>query len=299
MSDCSPGPSVAAPWFRCGALTAAVALLGAVACPISGAAEEIPAQMAPGEPPIPVCTSFIISEERFGSFRAMTFYEQHLCTQGHAVVSASTLVSSEAGDHERAATAGNCCPMPADALSFHSSWHFRRCPPDHVVTGVSLRYLSEAPSMRAGEYGNMYHCTKLNTYRYQLGAPTLALRVTSIPYGLTHIGIKWLLGIDPHDRVSWKYLPPALRYGIMRSDRAAFEDYGCAGYPWGSPLVGRRGATNCGHEHRRIEYRGLPGDPPNGTPVKMFEDCVAVRNPFSREPECVRRPPSGGFGDPQ
>ena len=94
--------------------------------------------------------------------------------------------------------------------------------------------------------------------------------------------------VDITKRLSRGDIPIALRYGIGRMGFNEWDRDGCVGFPYGSLLVAKS-AKGCGKiQFTELEFTGLPGDSPAGTPVKMFPDCSGVDNPFSPFASCVK-----------
>ena len=174
---------------------------------------------------------------------------------------------------------GNCCPLPtSDILTDEHLEHTSNCPYDFVVTGVELR----VDCLAGAHCKKALRCTKINTKRYQLG--------------LARPGVFW--GASVKASFPWKedkkiridQLPPAIRYGLQRVRRREIALSGCVGDPPGSLMVSKSSVRCKGFGFRELQYRGLPGDPERGTPVKMFPHCDSVDDIFSAHARCIQGP---------
>ena len=166
----------------------------------------------------------------------------------------------------------DCCALPADDILTQTVVNAdTECPPEHIATGSAL-YTDKCPACP-----RPLRCTKINTVRYQLGPPQ--------PGAYWGFGTTFWRNTTRYQRSE---LPAAIRYAVGRHDRFDYRAQGCIGEPFGSLLTARTGRRTCAAlKFAELQYRGLPGDPPRGTPVKMFPDCSAVLNYTSPEPQCV------------
>src|SRR5262249_13934388 len=81
-------------------------------------------------------------------------------------------------------------------------------------------------------------------------------------------------------------VPVGLRYGLGRTARKIWETDSCAGLPWGSLLVGKF-SRPCGLWYQDLEYRGVGDDPPDGSPVAVIPNCLAISDPLDATPTCI------------
>lgn len=235
-----------------------------------------------------VCTSFLAQENRFGMLDADEG-KMALCGKGEAFFAEMPLRTRYAALHNTTGTIANCCPLPPDALLDEHKLSAGRCPDNYVATGITITSTVRQKDAKDSVRNYAYRCTAINTERYQLGPPRLAIRISTVPHGASRQGWLNLIGADVHITTGWHQIPPGLRFGILRTHDAAYEIIGCTGYPWGSPLVGRNGASNCGFDHSELLYKGAEGDPPAGSPVQIFPDCIGLKDPFGRNPVCITR----------
>lgn len=183
---------------------------------------------------------------------------------------------------------GSCCPLPDGVLTNEHSWAEERCPKDSVATG------SKAEPQVKIENGNwkkamaewhhvtqLMRCTKIDTSRFQLGEP-----VESLVIGFAR---EFDRAITQQKFTSLSRIPVALRYGVGRRGKFSLDaGGGRLGYPWGALLTGKS-CKSCDLEFRLLQYRGIPGDPPAGTPVKVFPDCLSIDDPTSPDARCIAR----------
>ena len=165
----------------------------------------------------------------------------------------------------------NCCPLPkADILTDVEVFAAEECPEDHVVTSPTSMEPCE-------QCERVMRCTKINTERYRLGEKTE--------------GVYWGFGQaywKQRTQLMWGDVPAAIRYAVGRISKFHWEQQGCLGFPFGSLLVGKHSKRCHGLSFRQLQYQGLPGDPPRGTPVTMFPDCRGISDPFDPEARCIK-----------
>ena len=167
----------------------------------------------------------------------------------------------------------DCCPLPADDILTEEKKVVNfECPPDFVATATIPFDPAQAKRNRP------VVCTKINTARYQLAPPSP--------------GVYWGFGSAywrNAARFERRDIPAAIRYGVGRNSRFEYDIQGCIGYPFGSVLIAKATSSPRCAELRfsQIQYRGLPGDPPQGTPVKMFPDCSDVTDVFDPQAGCI------------
>lgn len=238
----------------------------------------------------PVCTSFEMATTQSGKSDNVV----ESCPTGSAFVGESALNSTAAKAFQATVLIGSCCPLPPDALTTVRHLFFGSCPPDSVVTGLRSFNARAKEIDEPAMPTNLFECTFINTARYQLGAPGLAVRITTLPYGVDRTLGKALLGLEQHLTSSWGRIPPGIRYAIARIDHSGRDVHSCAGYPWGSLLSGRADTSRCGFAHRQLQYVGRNGDPVRGSPVAIYPECDAIEDPHGPQPRCIRHAPVGG-----
>lgn len=260
-----------------------------VACALgasSAVRADEPAGSAPWSPP--VCTSYDPSRGQYGVFGAWDPISTEFCPDGSAYIAEVAVNGIESRNIPISPIGGNCCALPPDA--FVGVHHFvaGQCPDGFVVTGVRGMHITSMEVVQDGPGTYFLRCSLLNLDRYQLGPEVLAFRITTVPLGFSRSGVLALLGYFPHVTTAWARIPAGIRYAIGRINRFGYEDTFCAGFPWGSLLVGRKENSACGFTHRELQYRGADGDPPQGTPVPMFPECDAIEDQYGPRPRCIR-----------
>lgn len=237
------------------AIPSALFLAASIGVPTMNAKVSLPpveavavAGMNPG-----VCVGYNPEKNAFGE-------EWRSCPAGYAFMTADD-AAGPAGPARIIGAHGACCPLPAnDMLSEQHVFSEDACPEDHVATG--------AKGLEKGHSGAKYlRCTRINTDRYQLGEMTP--------------GIYWgngFAGWQGSRRIEWEDIPAGLRYAAGRQNADRWDIDGCVGYPWGSLLAKKESKYCAGMLFRQVQFKGAPGDPPAGTPVKMFADCDEITN---------------------
>ncbi len=194
----------------------------------------------------------------------------------HTVFYGTTMGSGQYGPSDAPIDA-NCCPLPEqDILTDEHVEAISHCPDNFVVTGVTIRLKCGSGK----ECERPIRCTRINTDRYQLGSE--------------QPGVFW--GASVKASFPWKEdkkirvdeLPLAIRYGVQRSQRRVFALAGCVGEPPGSLLVAKNSVRCKGFRYRELQYRGVPGDAPKGTAVKMFPECDKIDTVFASDAKCYR-----------
>ena len=89
-------------------------------------------------------------------------------------------------------------------------------------------------------------------------------------------------------------IPLAIRYAFKRVGYDNWQTYGCIGQPFGSLVVSLPAGRCDTGTYRELRYRGAAGDPPVGTPVKMFPDCEEMANVFDPTAGCRLAPQGSG-----
>ncbi len=272
------------PVFRCGA---AVIVYFAVLLAGFGASTAL------ADPPTPhLCTGFnpiAQNWERIGVLLGDQSLDAN-CPDGYAYIN-HDYPTGMSRPGRKVAVRGVCCRMPDGLLTQEHSWALEACPADSVATGsraakqVTPGQAWDRVKIEWETTDQYMRCTKLNTARFRLGAPAETLTIGF------HFGFN--LNTINGAFTARSQIPIGLRYGADRAGRMTFESGGCIGFPWGSLLtkkISKHPARLCDFEFRPVEYIGAPGDPPAGTPVKMFPDCLYVTNLFNDdllESRCV------------
>ncbi|MBY0371836.1 hypothetical protein K2X33_14220 [bacterium] len=121
--------------------------------------------------------------------------------------------------------------------------------------------------------GPYHYCQAINTARYRLGEQDHVPQYYSASYS------------TPYDELG---LPVAIAYGFQRIfypswpgipgnwNTRAWDKDGCVNLPYGALNTYKNGKYCNSARSRVLQYIGAPGDPPFGTPVKMFPDCSAL-----------------------
>ena len=211
-----------------------------------------------GEPPSLVRPKVCLGYNPFQTFANGPFgkWDQRfgVCSPGYAYYSA---LEGDRRGPQFSQMNTPCCPLPADDILLDEhQWTRFSCPDGWLITGDRALDGEEVREVR---------CTKVNSERYELGPSTA--------------GLYWgdgLSGRNQGKHVSIFQLPEAIRFGVTRQSRNSNWVDGCIGFPFGSLLI-TKGNNKCrSSEYRELRYRGRPGDPPAGTPVKMFPDCELI-----------------------
>ena len=163
----------------------------------------------------------------------------------------------------------SCCPLPFEDIFIDEPETFTDsvCPPGSVVSG-------KVPEADRGP--NLWICRRVST-RYQLGPETPG----------AYFGEGYSRS-EHRVRIRTEQIPLAIRPAAGRMHFNDWDHDGCVGSPPGSLLVGRiDGEKGCARiRFRELQYRGLPGDPPPGTRVKMFPSCTRLGSDFSTTQAC-------------
>jgi hypothetical protein len=171
---------------------------------------------------------------------------------------------------------GECCPLPAkDILTDTHIQVEKVCPENYVITGAPCIDRCEGA---VENYVAGFRCTRINTDRYRLAESTP--------------GVYWGLGFSASYKstIGRNLIPAAIRHAIGRHGRFFWDTTdGCIGYPFGSLLVEK--ALDSGQcedmSFRQLEYTGQDSSFVEGTPVKMYPDCVLIDDKFSPHAKCI------------
>lgn len=166
---------------------------------------------------------------------------------------------------------GYCCKLPAsDILLDEHQFEGRECSDGRIATGATM--MGDCPQCEL-----RLRCTKINQGRYELG--------DSVP-GI-YFGLNSTYYLEPN-AIPVRDIPAAIRYGMGRDGLTHWLTSGCIGQPFGGLAVGGQGKRCYEQFFRELRFRGIPGDPPRGTAVKMFPDCDDISDIFSPDPECIQ-----------
>lgn len=198
------------------------------------------------------CISYNPSRNEWGE-------EFHTCAPGYASYGVADSGGKER-DGSMIPAVQYCCPVPSpDILTKEEIYVEKICPENYVATGSKLDFSK-------GEFTIQYmRCTKINSARYKLGDT----------HGALYFG-NGFAGWQASERIDREDIPAGLRFGIGRNSKDRWAEEGCVGYPYGSMLTEKHSKYCGGFLFRELQFTGLPGDPPAGTPVKMFADCNQV-----------------------
>lgn len=206
------------------------------------------------------------------NFKKDTWGSENIACPPHHAAYGSDDPAGVRGPAEKIRAGLVCCPLPSnDILSRRHVYVRQECPENFVGTGGKRLG-------KPGEFVYLLRCTRINRKRYQLAS--------------TAPGRYWgdgAAGWEGSKRVRWDNIPPAIRYAHGRSSSDHWDVDGCVGYPWGSLLSGKTSKFCGGFSFRQLQFGGLPGDPPRGTPVRMFPECEHLANlETPTETKCIK-----------
>lgn len=167
-----------------------------------------------------------------------------------------------------------CCPLPYEHMFVGDAVPAsERCEEGMVVVGEEIR---ESDGASHGVVRREWWCRKLSD-RFQLGEETGGVYFGS---GFSSRGHQ--------KRMRRDQIPLAIRASASRLVFNQWDADGCIGDPPGSLLVGRtKSGIGCDRiRFRRLQYRGAPGDPPQGTDVTMFPSCRSIGPVFLPNSGC-------------
>ena len=232
-----------------------------------------------------LCTGFNVESkdwELVGPIAART--QEQTCPRGYGYMRVGFPTGS-LRPGERIPIRGTCCPLPDGVLTDEHVWESLRCPENFVATGaraerhVTYEGDNWRPAILAWEQMTHYiRCTKIDTTRFSLSPP-----VETLTLGFHR---DFNRNIFEHTFTTEGRVPLALRFGFRRNGRLALDGGGCIGFPWGSLLTAKMHKF-CGFEFRTLQYLGVGNDPPAGTPVKMYPDCISIDDPLSPDATCM------------
>ena len=212
-----------------------------------------PSAPVPGSAPS-TCIGYNVTQGNWGE-------EFQTCAAGYAAYGVG-----DAGGPEREGAqipaVQICCPLPApDILTKEEVFVREACPEDYVATGSKLDF---SQGFKTVQY---MRCTKINSARYQLGAPQ-----PSLYWG------NGFAGWQGSQRIEREDIPAGIRYAMGRMSQDKWNAEGCVGYPYGSLLTEKTAKVCGGFYFRQLQFAGQSGDPQRGTPVQMFPECDEVTN---------------------
>ena len=235
--------------------TLAFCLISLVVLPWAATAED--ASLSRHEPKL--CTGELHYPDRvsYGYQR-----DPQRCPKNHVLLANHTAGRPKRGKPGSVLVFGYCCPLPADdILTDEIVEEISKCPKDFVAIGAR---------QDCKECSSYLVCAKINQTRYRLSDAT-----SGISWGFSSSPYRQLKSILKSD------IPAGIRQGVSRHSQFEVHWNGCVGYPFGSILTEKTWKYCHQFFYRQLLYRGLGGDPPDGTAVKMFPDCITVANPFS------------------
>lgn len=197
-----------------------------------------------------------------------------VCPEGTAAMSARVRHGPHFISAEEAPLSIECCPLPAtDILTNEHIEASAECPADYIITGAQAYCLGPDFSEPCNK---PIRCTRINKERYQLNS-----EASGAMWGISSVFYMEKLHYMKSE------IPLALRYALGRLSRYSWQAAGCIGFPFGSLLVKKISGKRCHHLfYRELQYSGVSGDPPKGTPVKMLPNCTRVSGVFSNNPLC-------------
>ena len=189
------------------------------------------------------------------------------CPDGYAFYSSLEHPGRVEGP-EYAFASGTCCRLPArDILRADQVTASAACPDGYVAVGSTGTLIADR--------NNALICQQINSDRYQLSEQRAGL-YRGLGASLRAYG-KVLADED---------IPEAIRPGVLRLSEGKMAIDGCVGDPPGSLLTAK--AKRCSNQrYRQLQYRGLSGDPPAGTPVQMFPICRSISGSLDPTAGCL------------
>ena len=169
-----------------------------------------------------------------------------------------------------------CCKLPMNDFFLEETVKVKdHCPDNYVATGANAVPKSGVERKALGKQDYLLHCTKINTSRYQLGQHRKGLA-----WGNSRSS--W----EESRRIALRDIPASMRHAVGRIDRYNWTFEGCVGYPFGSALTAKTSKRCRGMLFRQIQYLGIKGDPPKGTPVQIFPSCTYISDRFDPNAKC-------------
>ena len=259
-----------------------LAVIGILATVSSSAvADSVDVQSAPRAEHRPqICTGYrpmapLAPEFSWGSTPG-SFY----CKRNEAMYFANPSPVSAGLPPEKVRFAPGCCPLPAeDILEAEVMTVPEECPADYVAVGLVPKVASGRDALTTLNDADVDYdlrCRKINTQRYRLTEAT--------PGAYWGFGSNYFWQQTHYARTD---IPPAIRAAAGRSTRLSWEPAGCVGSPVGSVLTKKESKRCHGLYFKQLQYRGLEGDPAEGTPVKMFPDCRDVSDFYDPLASCI------------
>ena len=209
---------------------------------------------------------------------------EDVCAPGYAYLAAN-FVFGDPRPPRNIAVSGRCCRLPDGVLLDEHVYTFDDCPEGTIATGARAeRVVRDCPNNWAAcvaDWEALDHelrCTKINQQRYQLS-----------PFRPAYV-IGFHQGLDPRGTNGQQFttrtrIPLGLRYGVARTSRFGLDTGRYIGFPWGSVLAAKRSKFD--FLFRTIEFRGNPGDPPQGTPLQVVPPCETIDDPLRPNARCI------------
>ncbi len=188
------------------------------------------------------------------------------CPKGYAVLETG-IMRTRGKTIDAVSLPSTCCPLPSsDILTDEETETDSQCPSGFLAIGKIW-------DPNCSECSAKLSCRKVNSSRYQLGVAEKG----------QYWGFRRYLYDGPGLEKS--EIPLALRAGFGRVTFNTWAHDGCLGKTVGAALTGI-GERCPNMSFAEIQYSGAAGDPPKGTPVKMFPDCRKQGNIFDPLSSC-------------
>lgn len=220
------------------------------------------------------------------------FRLESFCPEDSAIMAVG-FVLGPSRPGENVQVVGRCCPLPKGILFKEHLYASVECPEGFVATGVKSQV---GPDLcKAGwedckakwdSASHLLRCSKVDPSRFVLGEASSG----------KILGFHLMLEPGKESYTSRGRIPLGFRYGVIRSSLYEIEGGGFVGYPWGSLLTGKLGKNQ--FVFRPLVWKNSPGGEPT---VKLYPDCVSLKNELSPYPICVaedgRESPAITFSD--
>lgn len=246
--------------------------------------------LASAEPPVPkLCIGYNPVRQSWDPLMTMALgHVEDSCPDGYAIMGTDFAIGARRPG-KNISIVGHCCPLPDGVLTARHVFAAEECPDDTVATGVRAeRQVEPCPDdwgKCVREWDSMIHelrCTAIDTTRFRLGDFTPA----------------YVVGFNQRpeiDAVSEEHyttrtrIPLGIRYGVVRAGRFNLDSGGFVGFPWGSIFAAKR--SKFSFYFRQLQYRGVPGDPPAGSPVQVIPECLILGDPLDPQARCENEAP--------
>lgn len=237
-----------------------------------------------GNAPLPprVCISFDPVTREWGRVGSFVTTWGGRCAPGFAFM-AVIVPPGPQRDGSLIPVVGDCCPLPEGVLTGEEMEVDEECPEGWVGAGGRTEPHDESVSWYAVRHYML--CRKIDSRRFILGPPTGG-RMVGTALELAPELLAKSRGVNT-SVIHRSSIPPALRFGIARLSRWAWTDAACMGLPFGSLLTAKVGATCDQQLFRELQYAGIAGDPPRGTPVAVIPSCTSLADPLDPATDCA------------